>query len=121
MYCELQKKKIKRSSSCFPTSVRPAASIVFPNMALCVKSLSIPALNRVLGIRLWLRVQLTQNNRLRPTVTGACLRKSSKSISDASKSKSERYVSMTSLEAQWGGVVTPKVVIACSLLRLLVQ
>ena len=34
----------KKSSRCFPISVRPAASTVFPNLALRVKSLPIPAL-----------------------------------------------------------------------------
>ena len=38
---DLQKKKEKkkRSSPCFPISVRPAASTIFPNLALCLKSL----------------------------------------------------------------------------------
>ena len=34
----------KRSSLCFPISVRPAASTVFPNLAFGVKSLPTPAL-----------------------------------------------------------------------------
>ena len=36
--------KTKRSSPCFPISVRPAASTVFPNLALRVKSLPTPGL-----------------------------------------------------------------------------
>ena len=35
-----KKEKKKRSSPCFPISGRPATSTVFPNLALCVKSLS---------------------------------------------------------------------------------
>ena len=34
----------KRSSPCFPISLRPAASTVFPNLALCVKSLPTPGI-----------------------------------------------------------------------------
>ena len=43
--CDLQN---KRFSSCFPISVRPAASTVFPNLALSVKSLPISALMSLL-------------------------------------------------------------------------
>ena len=40
-------KKKKRSSPCFSISVRPAASTVFPNLALRVKSLLTPAIDHV--------------------------------------------------------------------------
>ena len=39
-----KKKKLKRSSPCFPISERPVASTVFPNLALRVKSLPTPAI-----------------------------------------------------------------------------
>ena len=42
----ISKKKKKRSSSCFPISVRPAASTVFPNLGPQVKSLPIPGIDQ---------------------------------------------------------------------------
>ena len=50
---DLQKKK--RSSPCFPISVRPAASTVFPNLALRVKSLPTPVLDRCVVFRSCIR------------------------------------------------------------------
>ena len=41
----ISKKKKKRSSPCYPISVRPAASTVFPNLAFRVKSLLTPAVD----------------------------------------------------------------------------
>ena len=42
--CTWTKISKKKSSSCFPISLRPAASTVFPNLALGVKSLPTPDL-----------------------------------------------------------------------------
>ena len=41
----------KRSSPCFPISVRPAASIIFPNLALRVKSLPTTDVNSYLHFK----------------------------------------------------------------------
>ena len=52
-----EKKKEKRFSPCFPISERPAASTVFPNLALRVKSLLAPGLDSYL-VCIWLQVYI---------------------------------------------------------------
>ena len=49
----------KKSSPCFPISVRPAASTVFPNLALRVKSLPTPELEPFLCFSKKYKMSLT--------------------------------------------------------------